>query len=140
MKKNDFKEEIPWIYVFIYYKLKERATLGPYLRPKIILEVVRRICRIPKTLEYPILKQMEKYFLIKRINHQKYEINLETKNKKIKEINEKLKNLLEVSKRNRLLKTMEECGLVEKIKGTKYYILESDCDKKLDLMGNYTFW
>ena len=39
-----------------------------------------------------------------------------------------------------MLSAMEECGLIRKDKDTKYLILESDCDKKLEYMGSYTFW
>ena len=83
---------------------------------------------------------MEEEGLIKRINHQKYEISEEQKNEKLKQLNERLKELEEVGRRNRMLNAMEECGLITKKTGTKFRILDSDCDKKLELMGNYTFW
>ncbi len=83
---------------------------------------------------------MEEEGLIQRINHQKYNITTEEKNTKLKELNERLKKLEQVGRRNRMLNSMEECGLITKTTGTKFRILQSDCDKKLELMGNYTFW
>ena len=83
---------------------------------------------------------MEEEGLIKRINHQKYEFTQEELNGKIKQINEKLKDLIEVGRRSRMLKSMEECGLIKKADGTRYLILENNCDKKLKLLGDYTFW
>ncbi len=47
---------------------------------------------------------MEEEGLIKRINHQKYEFTQEELNGKIKQINEKLKDLIEVGRRSRMLK------------------------------------
>ena len=129
-----------WANVYLYKKIKEKARISPYIRPKQLLTELKIIFKIPPTLHYPILRQMEEEGLIKRINHQKYEITQEHKNKKLKEINEKLKKLIEVGRRSRMLKAMEECDLIKKAEGTRYLILQSDCDKKLEVMGNYTFW
>jgi DNA-binding MarR family transcriptional regulator len=129
-----------WEHVYIYKKIKEKARMGPYIRPKQLLLELKMVSKVPKTLHYPILKQMEEEGLIKRMNHQKYEISEEQKNEKLKQLNERLKELEEVGRRNRMLNAMEECGLITKKTGTKFRILDSDCDKKLELMGNYTFW
>jgi len=129
-----------WDHVYIYKKIKEKAKMGPFIRPKQLLTELKLVLKVPPTLHYPILKQMEEEGLIKRINHQKYEFTQEHKNEKLKEINLKLKELIEVGRRSRMLNSMEECGLIKKAKGTRYMILESDCDKKLELLGNYTFW
>ena len=129
-----------WEHVYIYKKIKEKLKIGSYIRPKQLLLELKMISRVPKTFHYPILKQMEEEGLIKRINHQKYEITTEEKNAKLIQLNDKLKELEEVGRRNRMLNAMEECGLITKAIGTKFRILKSDCDKKLELMGNYTFW
>jgi len=129
-----------WDHVYIYKKIKEKAKMSPFIRPKQLLTELKLVLKVPPTLHYPILKQMEEEGLIKRINHQKYEFTQEHKNQKLKEINLKLKELIEVGRRSRMLNSMEECGLIKKAKGTRYMILESDCDKKLELLGNYTFW
>lgn len=129
-----------WEHVWIYKKLKEKIKYNQYVRPKILLEELKRICRVPKTLHYPILKQMEQEGLIKRINHQKYEILMESKDAKLKEINQKLKELEQGGRWNRMLKSMETCGLIKKDELLKFRVLETDHDKKLELMGNYTFW
>ncbi len=127
-------------HIYIYKKIKAKAKLGPYVKPSEILTELKRIVRVPNTLHYPILKQMEEEGLIKRVNHQRYEINNQEKNKRISDINQKLKELEMVGRRNRMLKAMEECGIIKKAKGTKFKILTSDCDKKIEFMGNYTFW
>ncbi len=129
-----------WEHAYIYKKIKEKGKIGNYIRPKELLLQLKLVLKIPKTFHYPILKQMEEEGLIKRINHQKYEITNEEKNTKLIKLNKKLKELEQVGRRNRMLKAMEECGLIIKAEGTKFRILKSDCDKKLELMGNYTFW
>ena len=129
-----------WEHAYIYKKIKEKAKIGDYIRPKQLLLELKMVSKVPKTLHYPILKQMEDEGLIKRINHQKYKITIEKKNEKLKQLNDRLKELEQVGRRNRMLNAMEECGLITKAKGTKFRILKSDCDKRLELMGNYTFW
>ena len=129
-----------WEHIYIYKKIKEKVKMGPFIRPKQLLEELRRTSRVPKTLHYPILKQMEEEGLIQRVNHQKYQITEKEKNEKLKKLNEKLKELEDGGKRHRMLNAMEECGLISKATGTRFRILESDCDKKLELLGNYTFW
>lgn len=129
-----------WEHVYIYSKIKEKAKISPYVRPKMILEELKRICRVPKTLHYPILKQMEEEGLIKRVNHQKYEFTTDDKDERIKELNKLIEELKKVGKRNRMLKSMEECGFIRKVEGTKYLVMQNDCDDKLKYMGNYTFW
>jgi len=82
------KEEVPYIYMFIHFKLKEKFPYNFYLKPKEILEILKRVCRIPKTLNYPVLHQMESWGLINRINHQKYKLSSES----YEETLEKLRN------------------------------------------------
>ena len=72
MKKSN--KDIPLIYIYIYAKFKKHLPNTPFVRPSYLLEIIKRICRIPKALHYPILKEMEKLELIKRINHQNYEV------------------------------------------------------------------
>ncbi len=131
-----------WEHVLIYNKIKKRAKMGPFVRPSVIIEELKKVSRVPNTLHYPILHQMEEEGLIKRVNHQKYKLTEEKKNKRVKEINKKLKELAETvyGRKNRMLNIMEEYGLIKKDKETKFRILISDCDKKLELMGNFTFW
>jgi len=129
-----------WEHAYIYKKIKEKTKLTPFIRPKQLLTELKLVLKVPPTLHYPILKQMEEEGLIKRINHQKYEFTHEELNKRVQKINNKLKKLIDVGKRSRMLKAMEECGLIKKSENTRYHILESNCDKKLELMGDYTFW
>jgi len=134
-----------WEHVFIYNKIKKRAKIGLFIRPRIIMEELKKVLKtrgMPHNLHYPIIKQMEEEGLIKRINHQKYELTDEQKDERVKEINQKLKDLIEekYGRRNRMLNAMEECGLIKKSNGTNFLILASDCDKKIELMGDFTFW
>lgn len=129
-----------WEHVYIYKKIKDKAKFSPFIRPKQLLTELKLILKVPPTLHYPILKQMEEEGLIKRVNHQKYEFSQEELDEKIRLVNTKLKNLIDVGRRSRMLKAMEECGLIQKSKGTNYMILNSNCDKELNLLGDYTFW
>jgi len=83
MVKSNIK--IPLIYIYIYFKFRNRLAGTPFVRPKYLLEILKRICRIPKRFHYPILKEMEKFELIKRINHQSWEV---MSNKCIKKLEE----------------------------------------------------
>ena len=146
-KDNQTSEFIrpSWEHVFIYNKIKKRVKIGLFIRPSTIMEELKKVLRtrgMPHNLHYPIIKQMEEEGLIKRINHQKYELTDEQKDERVKEINQKLKDLIEekYGRRNRMLNAMEECGFIKKAKGTKFLILTSDCDKKIESMGDFTFW
>lgn len=141
--KNDLKRTPSWEHIFIYNKLKRKVKIGNFIRPSIIIEELRRVMKIPNTLHYPILKQMEEEGLIKRINHQKYEITEEEKDNRIKEINKKLKEISNIpyrNKRRRLLEVMEEEGLIRKSDKKNFILLDSVCDEKLESIGDYTFW
>jgi len=140
MSTGNYSKTPSWAHVYLYKKIKEKAQFGEFVRPNVILEQLKRIIRVPKTLHYPILKQMEEEELIKRINHQKYEIMQEANDPKLKEINDKLRKLENVGRRHRMLKAMEEEGLIKKDDMLRFRILANDFDKKLELMGNYTFW
>ena len=58
----------------MYCKFKKHLSGTPFVRPSYLLAILRRTCKIPKPLNYPILKEMEKFELIKRINHQSWEV------------------------------------------------------------------
>ena len=68
------KAEIPYVYIYIYSKLKKEARFSPLVGTKFVLSILKKVVRVPKSLDYPILKQMERHGLIKRMNHQKYRI------------------------------------------------------------------
>jgi len=70
----NLNKQIPFIYIHIYSKLKERYPNRNQLKVKDILLILKKICRIPKILNHPILYQMEECKLIKRINHQKFRV------------------------------------------------------------------
>jgi len=77
-------KEIPLIYIYIYLKFKKSLTGTPLVRPSYLLEILKRICKIPKVLHYPILMEMDKYGLVKRINKQLWEVLNNNCAKKIK--------------------------------------------------------
>jgi len=66
--------EYPLIYIYLYAKFIKHLPNTPFVRPSFLLEILKRICRIPNVLHYPILHEMEKFELIKRINHQSWEV------------------------------------------------------------------
>jgi len=66
--------DVPLIYIFLYQKAKKNLVGTPFVRPSYLLEILKRTCRIPHVLNYPILKDMETWELIKRINKQSYEV------------------------------------------------------------------
>lgn len=72
MKK--INKEIPYVYIYVYHRLRQKFPNNAYMKPKELIEILKRTCRVPKTLNYPILSQMEEYSLLKRINHQKYKL------------------------------------------------------------------
>jgi len=72
MKK--LNREVPLIYAFIYLKAKKNLMGTPFVRPSYLLEILKRVCRIPKVLHYPILNDMQKFELIKRINKQSWKV------------------------------------------------------------------
>ncbi len=67
-------KKIPLIYIYIYVKIKKNLVGTPFVRPSYLLETLKRICKIPKVLHYPILKEMDKFGLIKRVNNQLWEV------------------------------------------------------------------
>ena len=67
-------KEIPLIYIYIYARFRKHLPGTPYVKPSFLLEILKRICRIPKILLYPILNDMQKFELIRRINKQSYEV------------------------------------------------------------------
>jgi len=72
MKIPDAK--LSYVYIYVYARLRERINLKEEVSPKRILEIIKKVCRVPRVLHYPILKQLEEFGLIKRINHQTYQV------------------------------------------------------------------
>ena len=65
-------KNIPCVYLFIYriFKLKSNGKI--FINHAVIREVLRRrLHKIPRSLHYEVLKEMEDYGLIKRIGHTK---------------------------------------------------------------------
>lgn len=72
------KKEIPTIYIYIYYKFRQKAKkfhTYPFLSTAECLESFRRILRLPRKMIYPILREMQDYGFIKKLNHQRFWLN-----------------------------------------------------------------
>jgi len=87
MKKKKSSKEISLVYIYVYAKFKKHLTGSPIVKPAYLLEILKRICRIPKVLHYPILKEMEKLELIRRINKNYWEVLRSDCTKKLKKYN-----------------------------------------------------
>ena len=62
-------KHIPLIYLFIYKNLRSKFNCSYVQTSYIFNEMNRRISKIPKSLFYRIVHEMEQYKLLKRINH-----------------------------------------------------------------------
>jgi len=83
MKK--LNKEVPLIYIYVYCRFRKHLSGTPFVRPSYLLEILKRICRIPKILHYPILNDMQKFELIRRINKQVWEVLNNSCTDKLKE-------------------------------------------------------
>jgi hypothetical protein len=64
------KREIPCVYIFIYKIIKERSNGRPFVSHDSVKQVFsRRWSFIPKQFVAKILKEMEKFQLVKRIGN-----------------------------------------------------------------------
>ena len=75
---HKIRTTIPIIYLFVLLKLKERGKKSytyPNMRTSDVLETLKIIIRLPRKLKYAVLTEMEKFKLLKRINHQSYLLN-----------------------------------------------------------------
>lgn len=78
--------KVPFFYVYIYSKVKEKSQGLNYIPTKVIVETIARVVHhIPKFYHHIIIKELESYGLIKKIDHIKCQIN----EKKVKTISEK---------------------------------------------------
>ena len=65
-------KNIPCVYLFIYRIFKTKSNGRIFISHAAIREVLRRrLHKIPRILHYEVLKEMEKYNLIKRVGHTK---------------------------------------------------------------------
>lgn len=78
------KVDVPLIYVYIYIKIKANLVGTPLVRPAYLKEQLKRVCRIPKVLHYPILEEMQHFGLIKKLNSQLWEVLNNDCEKKVK--------------------------------------------------------
>ena len=66
---------VPIIYLFIYGKIRKRANSAVVISCGNVLEVLKRtFYQVPRMFHYEILKDMEKYKLLKKIDRKKYGI------------------------------------------------------------------
>ena len=63
---------IPILYLFIYSKIREKATHGIQICHSDLKEIMRRrLHKIPRHLHYIIIKEMEELKLIKKVGNTK---------------------------------------------------------------------
>lgn len=64
----------PIFYVWIYARIKQKSR-GIFVPYATVLELLKRtLPKVTRTLHYPIIKDLEKYKLLKRIDRRKYKI------------------------------------------------------------------
>jgi len=69
------KSEPPVFCLWIYQKIKKRANGRVFVPYATILEIIKRsIPWTPRVLYYPIIKDLERYNLLRRVDKKKYEI------------------------------------------------------------------
>jgi hypothetical protein len=129
-------DEIPYYYLFVYSKLKNKAWKNPYLETEAVLRTIRNDCRqIPDNLIYPMLSQMEQYGLIKRINKFRYRI-IEKNVPVFEKGNNKGKKYWNVNiEKDSFQSAIDDINVEEKIKcedASVYKILPSKALKKLN--------
>jgi DNA-binding PadR family transcriptional regulator len=134
MDENSIRPSL--IHIYIYQQIKKRNPNSPYVKKKLILEVIRRVLKIPKRLNYPILEQMEEEGLIKRINVFEYIYNVYDQ-----QIIEEILNRKKVKGNfTSMLRNMEKLGIIKKDKNNLYKINQTIYDKKVHKIGNYSYF
>ena len=68
-------DSYPVFYLVVYRNMRKMAKGSRFITHSTLLEVLGRILfRIPKVLYCPIIKDLEKYKLLKKIDRKKYEL------------------------------------------------------------------
>ena len=70
-------DDIPYYYLFVYSKLRNKAGNDGYISTVDALKTIRNECKpssMPSNLWYHMLSQMEKYGLVRKIHRFKYQI------------------------------------------------------------------
>ena len=81
------KDEIPYLYLLIYSRLKKHLKKNRFVRPKTIKYGIKMTLKdVPNYLLYPIMCQMEEKGLIKKKHQQLYEILKTDKDKILEEL------------------------------------------------------
>ena len=68
------KQDIPYIYILLYSKLKERAVIGPYMSKQSIDIVFKRWLRVPNVIRHFILEDMCALNLLQKINQREWKL------------------------------------------------------------------
>lgn len=72
---QNHRNEVPLVYLYLHKKLKERFNCFKEVKYSAVMEIIKRtVYQIPKGYHNIILKELEGYNLIKKINTQRYEI------------------------------------------------------------------
>jgi hypothetical protein len=84
------KENVPLIYLYIYSKMLEKfGHKDIIMSTKNLIEICRRtVHQIPKKYDFFILKELENYDFLKKINTQKYLFKGTGNEKKLSKLND----------------------------------------------------
>ena len=125
--------DIPYFYLFVYSKLKNKIKNDNYLHTKDVFNTVRNDCKpslMPNNLIYHMLSQMEEYGLVKRIHRFKYEIV--QKNLNLKVLNNKSVADQHKDDFQKIMTSINERGKIHVEDDCLYNLLPSKEVKKLN--------
>jgi Fe2+ or Zn2+ uptake regulation protein len=134
--KQQKTDDIPYYYLFVYSKLKDKCWHNSYLSIGIIKESIKHECRqIPNELIYPMLSQMEKYGLIKRINQIKYKILDESSLSKFNKCGKYWKSSIKPDGFQESIKDINEDGKMKCEDASVYKLLPNKAVNKLSCLN-----
>lgn len=131
-KKND-KYNIPLLYLYIYKTLIDKfGKRDIIVSRKKVLEIWRRsIHNIPRKYDFFILKEMDEYGLIRKLNNQDYELfGLSFDNKIC--LNDKCIMLDKLKP--------SEIRVLQNMAPKQYKFIGSDANKKLKKLNEFFLW
>lgn len=68
-------KEIPIFYLFIYRHLRKKANGRPFITHTNLFEILKRVLnKVPNPLKYEVIRELEEFNLIKKINKRKYQL------------------------------------------------------------------
>jgi|SRR3990172_8872936 len=139
------EQDIPYIFIHLYVKLREAAYNNRFLATKDIQYIMSNCIKIPPTLHFPTLFQMEKYGLVRRIHRMKYEILDNECHNKLKCDVKRYIDLSEEEKNNNkdefkeCIKIINKQGKIKASDESLYQIIPSNIGNKLKKLNVWVF-